>query len=29
MQGKHSGNYGAGDGDRTRNHRLGKPMLYH
>ena len=20
---------GAGDGDRTRNHRLGKPMLYH
>jgi hypothetical protein len=28
-QGKHSGNCGAGDGDRTRNHRLGKPMLYH
>jgi hypothetical protein len=21
--------FGAGDGDRTRNHRLGKPMLYH
>src|ERR1022692_3347315 len=20
---------GAGDGDRTRNHRLGKPMIYH
>ena len=21
--------YGAGDGDRTRNQRLGKPLLYH
>jgi len=22
-------NLGAGDGDRTRNQRLGKPLLYH
>jgi hypothetical protein len=21
--------FGAGDGDRTRNQRLGKPLLYH
>ena len=26
---KSSAESGAGDGDRTRNQRLGKPLLYH